>query len=153
MASIFCSRAPQRFAASPSCFARAQWRSLRISPFPGPALSGRFQFLERETGIEPATNSLEGCDSTTELLPRRHFKGSAMLRCCTLTLCSHYSGAPRFTHSLAIPCSLPAIPFPLECVQRSSAARFVPQKSPAMQTSESADLLDHRLPEQNCRPL
>src|SRR5215831_3313691 len=26
-------------------------------------------FLERETGIEPATNSLEGCDSTTELLP------------------------------------------------------------------------------------
>src|SRR5579872_7043655 len=27
------------------------------------------QFLERETGIEPATNSLEGCDSTTELLP------------------------------------------------------------------------------------
>src|SRR5262245_21346864 len=25
--------------------------------------------LERETGIEPATNSLDGCDSTTELLP------------------------------------------------------------------------------------
>src|SRR5688572_19084038 len=25
--------------------------------------------LERETAIEPATNSLEGCDSTTELLP------------------------------------------------------------------------------------
>src|SRR5579872_3742403 len=35
--------------------------------FPCPA--GRF--LERETGIEPATNSLEGCDSTTELLPPR----------------------------------------------------------------------------------
>src|SRR6266700_5333479 len=27
------------------------------------------QDMERETGIEPATNSLEGCDSTTELLP------------------------------------------------------------------------------------
>ncbi len=27
------------------------------------------RLLERETGIEPATNSLEGCDSTTELLP------------------------------------------------------------------------------------
>ena len=27
--------------------------------------------MERETGIEPATNSLEGCDSTTELLPRK----------------------------------------------------------------------------------
>ena len=26
--------------------------------------------MERETGIGPATNSLEGCDSTTELLPR-----------------------------------------------------------------------------------
>jgi hypothetical protein len=33
--------------------------------------SGSFAFerLERETGIEPATNSLEGCDSTIELLP------------------------------------------------------------------------------------
>src|SRR6266550_3514553 len=29
-----------------------------------------FGSLERETGIEPATNSLEGCDSTTELLPQ-----------------------------------------------------------------------------------
>jgi hypothetical protein len=28
--------------------------------------------VERETGIEPATNSLEGCDSTTELLPPTH---------------------------------------------------------------------------------
>jgi hypothetical protein len=28
--------------------------------------------LERETGIGPATNSLEGCDSTTELLPLRN---------------------------------------------------------------------------------
>ncbi len=29
--------------------------------------------MERETGFEPATNSLEGCDSTPELLPRsRH---------------------------------------------------------------------------------
>jgi hypothetical protein len=29
--------------------------------------------MERETGIEPATNSLEGCDSTTELLPQNSF--------------------------------------------------------------------------------
>jgi hypothetical protein len=27
------------------------------------------EVMERETGIGPATNSLEGCDSTTELLP------------------------------------------------------------------------------------
>jgi hypothetical protein len=33
--------------------------------------------LERETGIEPATNSLEGCDSTTELLPlKSRFQGA-----------------------------------------------------------------------------
>ena len=31
--------------------------------------AARERRLERETGIEPATNSLEGCDSTTELLP------------------------------------------------------------------------------------
>ena len=28
--------------------------------------------VERETGFEPATNSLEGCDSTPELLPLNH---------------------------------------------------------------------------------
>ncbi len=33
-------------------------------------LSYAGQEMERETGIEPATNSLEGCDSTIELLPR-----------------------------------------------------------------------------------
>src|SRR5262245_9791708 len=33
--------------------------------------------MERETGIEPATNSLEGCDSTTELLPHISQLGAA----------------------------------------------------------------------------
>jgi hypothetical protein len=28
-----------------------------------------YRSVERETGFEPATNSLEGCDSTPELLP------------------------------------------------------------------------------------
>src|SRR5262245_815511 len=44
------------------------------------SLSGRR--LERETGIEPATNSLEGCDSTTELLPptRRPLRLAALRR-------------------------------------------------------------------------
>ncbi len=31
--------------------------------------SKSFNFMERETRIELATNSLEGCDSTIELLP------------------------------------------------------------------------------------
>ena len=35
-------------------------------------LSYASTIMERETGIEPATNSLEGCDSTIELLPRFH---------------------------------------------------------------------------------
>ena len=35
--------------------------------------------LERETGIEPATNSLEGCDSTTELLPPEPCSDTAFL--------------------------------------------------------------------------
>ena len=33
--------------------------------------------VERETGIEPATNSLEGCDSTTELLPPSRLASAA----------------------------------------------------------------------------
>ena len=37
--------------------------------------------LERETGIEPATNSLEGCDSTTELLPPRTGNRENRLSC------------------------------------------------------------------------
>jgi hypothetical protein len=42
------------------------------------------QNLERETGIEPATNSLEGCDSTTELLP--HCLAVLLARTLTLGL-------------------------------------------------------------------
>ena len=38
-------------------------------PSPRTAIYHPLTNLERETGIEPATNSLEGCDSTTELLP------------------------------------------------------------------------------------
>ena len=35
--------------------------------------------MERETGFEPATNSLEGCDSTPELLPLRTANRNARL--------------------------------------------------------------------------
>ena len=55
----------------------------------GPAGRSPRKILERETGIEPATNSLEGCDSTTELLPPsrrpaaplRRFGGASPLLC------------------------------------------------------------------------
>src|SRR5579872_762605 len=52
--------------------------------------------LERETGIEPATNSLEGCDSTIELLP--HWSALNHLHCTAL-----YKDAPvcprRYFHT------------------------------------------------------
>ena len=35
--------------------------------------------MERETGIEPATNSLEGCDSTIELLPQAFRRAPASI--------------------------------------------------------------------------
>jgi putative membrane protein len=41
--------------------------------------------MERETGIEPATNSLEGCDSTTELLPRGLFHSTIVYGRATMT--------------------------------------------------------------------
>ncbi len=53
---------------------RTPWPANRSSrsertPWPANRSSRSERRLERETGIEPATNSLEGCDSTTELLP------------------------------------------------------------------------------------
>src|SRR4051812_25611410 len=47
--------------------------------------------MERETGIEPATNSLEGCDSTTELLPPT----------LTLALLAAPAGQPLLSHLAA----------------------------------------------------
>ena len=39
--------------------------------------------MERETGFEPATNSLEGCDSTPELLPHAASRRESLLRSMT----------------------------------------------------------------------
>ena len=36
------------------------------------------RFLERETGIEPANNSLEGCDSAIELLPQQSARAASV---------------------------------------------------------------------------
>jgi hypothetical protein len=44
-------------------------QSSRCEPVERSGHPERRRGMERETGIEPATNSLEGCDSTTELLP------------------------------------------------------------------------------------
>jgi hypothetical protein len=50
---------PSRFCSSQTCL---------FSPFACPSVQPQ---MERETRIELATNSLEGCDSTTELLPQK----------------------------------------------------------------------------------
>ena len=48
---------------------RAADQSRAFCEIANPRVRRASKSLERETGIEPATNSLEGCDSTTELLP------------------------------------------------------------------------------------
>jgi hypothetical protein len=71
---------PRHFAATVDWLAWLAIRSSRATRVRGPPpLASRAMVdilrlhrerrMERETGIEPATNSLEGCDSTTELLP------------------------------------------------------------------------------------
>jgi hypothetical protein len=62
--------------------------------------------MERETGIEPATNSLEGCDSTTELLPptrslphRLALRRASPLRVSLPSLTRCFSGQARFVPS------------------------------------------------------
>jgi hypothetical protein len=63
--------------------------------------------MERETGIEPATNSLEGCDSTTELLPPSH--SQTRLFTCARSLALRRAGPP--------------VPLPLTARQSVAAKR------------------------------
>ena len=53
----------------PSSLRQAGATTSSCQPGPSSCSKAGERNLERETGIEPATNSLEGCDSTTELLP------------------------------------------------------------------------------------
>ena len=81
---------------SPTLALRPTSRPILIShglPDAAVSASNVGRSLERETGIEPATNSLEGCDSTTELLPpsRRPLRLSALRRASPL---SHLTPAP-----------------------------------------------------------
>jgi hypothetical protein len=55
--------------ASADVAARQSKFNASVACHPKLARGSRERRMERETGIEPATNSLEGCDSTTELLP------------------------------------------------------------------------------------
>ena len=58
--------------------------------------------MERETGIEPATNGLEGRDSTTELLPPREDGGGGWIR-TTVGLCPADLQSAAFVHSATPP--------------------------------------------------
>ena len=66
-----CARSYGRQVGPTSPITRTGHNSIRVSGLPSEAASAASvrRRMERETGIEPATNSLEGCDSTTELLP------------------------------------------------------------------------------------
>ena len=85
--------------------------------------------LERETGIEPATNSLEGCDSTTELLPPT--------RSLTSPLCAT-AGKPARLHARNLPqrCSARAGVLPLRARPADAAASRC-QASPSALASRS----------------
>src|SRR5207302_5255460 len=54
---------------APCSFAYSCAFSILMAAFSNATVIPFIRSMERETGIEPATNSLEGCDSTTELLP------------------------------------------------------------------------------------
>ena len=76
------------------------------------------KYLERETGIEPATNSLEGCDSTTELLPlsfatSRSLASNARDFGCGLPLRSRPQNASTLEPMTRI--ELVTSPLPREC--------------------------------------
>jgi hypothetical protein len=75
--------------------------------------------LERETGIEPATNSLEGCDSTTELLPH------SAARCLTASPLRRRVSLPYCLAALARQAnhSLPTMPSPLRSLPTEARAR------------------------------
>ena len=70
--------------------------------------------MERETGIEPATNSLEGCDSTTELLPPfdslRRSPLDAALRLATSNLLA--ACRQRNSANLLLPARQPSHAYP-----------------------------------------
>ena len=61
---------------------------------PDDEMTGFTLRMERETGIEPATNSLEGCDSTTELLP----PSRSLTRLPTTARSSRFGGQARLFH-------------------------------------------------------
>jgi hypothetical protein len=60
--------------------------------------------MERETGIEPATNSLEGCDSTTELLPPTRLAASPAHRYGGVSPPHCFNRLATFTRRVLLTC-------------------------------------------------
>ncbi len=77
--------------------------------------------MERETGLEPATNSLEGCDSTTELLPPNSCQSSVVSRLLLPCILCIYSliteNGPLKTELLELMTRIELVtsPLPREC--------------------------------------
>src|ERR1019366_3342997 len=67
--------------------------------------------MERETGIGPATNSLEGCDSTIELLPLTGVFNPIITSRVSLAMLIAYRPRPiRDWHGAAAKSPLPSTP-------------------------------------------
>ena len=94
-------------------FARERRAERRI---PSPATRrSECDGVERETGFEPATNSLEGCDSTPELLPlnppRQGSGGGGWIR-TIVGLCPTDLQSVAFDRSATPPATSPMEPAP-----------------------------------------
>ena len=102
--------------------------------------------MERETGIEPATNSLEGCDSTTELLPHsycclprnlawglgpglKRAPGDSIWKAVTL-LPSYSPALPRSRLPAALPRQKPPIRFPSRFLEPMTRIELVTSPLP-----------------------
>ena len=79
--------------------------------------------MERETGIEPATNSLEGCDSTTELLPPTSLDSPASERSLGTS-----AGRPRYLSANSIASNNPSGLPPVACQAARRNSRAPPTK-------------------------
>ena len=82
--------------------------------------------MERETGIEPATNGLEGRDSTTELLPLEENGGGGWIR-TTVGLCPADLQSAAIDRSATPPCERPAFSSTPTCPSVGAVPGYEPR--------------------------
>ena len=93
--------------------------------------------MERETGIEPATNSLEGCDSTTELLPPSRRLTS--LPAASASALSRFGGTSRRGRPAHLPHSSDPSLFPTSARPTSPPSSAARAKRACRQTDSATN--------------